>query len=79
MRHFRCLDYHKDQNQNMEKKIMDTVTKTYSVKTGKVTFSPYKKVKGNLFPFKKMKIISKIMNKIKKRTIHRINHKILIQ
>lgn len=79
MRHFRCQDYLKDQNQNMEKKIMDTVTKTYSVKTGKVTFSPYKKAKGNLFPFKKMKIISKIMNKIKKRTIHRINHKILIQ
>ncbi len=40
--------------------------KIYSVKIVKVIYSLNKRAKGNLFTFKKMKIIFKIMNKIKK-------------
>ena len=52
----------------MVKKTMDTAMKMYLVKIVKVIYSINRRAKGNLFTFKKMKIIFKIVNKIKKWT-----------
>jgi len=71
LKHFKFQDYRKDQNPNTEKKTMDMDMKIYSVKIDKVIYSLNNRAKGNLFTYKKIIIIMKIINKIKKQRIHK--------